>query len=315
MKKKPLPKMFIGSSTEGKPVVRQIVEVFSDLAACIPWNIAPEFKSSGSFATFNALCDAARGYDFALFVLTSDDILNHRNEQYSCPRDNVIFEMGLFIGAIGPDRVFACVQDTSDQGMKIPSDLLGVNMPRFLFNKDDPESSIASINAEMQKFASVVDKLGFHSINLNLAEGWGFKTDNHRRFEVKLGAGPLTSARSTIRDYALGIAARVRNDTINFEDDEQVVFSESRSLPNPLGDMIFQIQEDQFPETIASGTTIEGRVLLLPKSLNLKRCQSLSEAMGWGCRIVEPIKVRADSNLESNQFRPHSGSDRSYPEI
>ena len=63
--------------------------------------------------------------DFALFVFGPDDKISHRHDDYMVPRDNVIFEMGLFIGRLGRERVFM-VKD-ADVDLKIPTDLLGVN--------------------------------------------------------------------------------------------------------------------------------------------------------------------------------------------
>jgi hypothetical protein len=290
--KKPRPVMFIGSSSEAKPVVDTIVQVFADHVDCIPWYLAPEFKSKGSFPTFNGLCDAARAYDFALFVLTSDDLLEHRSEKYSCPRDNVVFEMGLFIGTIGPERVFAVVEQHTTPEMKIPTDLYGVNMPRFDHSPDTPIASLASINAELQGFVKTIEKQRFHKIALNLAIGWGFQTPG-RHFEVCLGAGPLTDARATIGEQKIAIAARIEDPIVNFEDDNCVAFSESRSLPDPLGDMIFRIPESLFERNVRDGTKIQARVVLVPQGLDLSDFATLKEAVEYGCRIVEPISVRA----------------------
>lgn len=287
---KPLPKMFIGSSTECLSIVDEFVQAFSRHVSCVPWNLAPEFKTSGSFTTFNALCDAARFYDFALFVLTPDDKLEHHSKHFACPRDNVIFEMGLFIGAIGAQRVLACVSRDSADPIKLPSDLLSVNMPRFGCNKVDRHGLIASINAEIQGFAVTIAKLGFHPIELNLALGWECLIPGP--FEVKLGAGPLTSTRSTIDNRKIAIAARVDNPLVNFEDDKSVVYSQARALPDDLNDMVFQIPQDRFNQIITVGAKIQGRVVLVPQNLDLEDYESLKEAVSYGCKVVEPVSVK-----------------------
>jgi predicted nucleotide-binding protein len=48
-------------------------------------------------------------FDFAILVLTPDDLTQSRGKQQPSPRDNVVFELGLFIGALGRDRVFMVV--------------------------------------------------------------------------------------------------------------------------------------------------------------------------------------------------------------
>ncbi len=63
-------------------------------------------------------------FDFAVLVLTPDDMVQSRGTSSLTPRDNVLFELGLFMGGIGRDRTFV-VHDRS-QAMRMPSDLAGV---------------------------------------------------------------------------------------------------------------------------------------------------------------------------------------------
>lgn len=56
-------------------------------------------------------------------MLTPDDLVRYRGKKVNAPRDNVIFELGLFMGAIGRDRTYLL---TSSKEMKIPSDLDGI---------------------------------------------------------------------------------------------------------------------------------------------------------------------------------------------
>ncbi|MFX6202076.1 TIR domain-containing protein, partial [Acinetobacter baumannii] len=59
-----------------------------------------------SQSALQSLLDATRKFDFAAFVFTPDDILVLRGEQHNAVRDNVLFELGLFIGALGANRTF-----------------------------------------------------------------------------------------------------------------------------------------------------------------------------------------------------------------
>jgi hypothetical protein len=67
--------------------------------------------------------------DFAIAVLTGQDITNVRGKQVNLPRDNVIFELGLFIGRLGRERCFFFVD--ADSGTTIASDLSGVQPVKF----------------------------------------------------------------------------------------------------------------------------------------------------------------------------------------
>ena len=58
--------------------------------------------------------------DFAVLVLTKDDQQLIRETKEFVPRDNVVFEIGLFIGKLGRERTFYI----RPQGLKLPTDLL-----------------------------------------------------------------------------------------------------------------------------------------------------------------------------------------------
>ena len=82
-----------------------------------------------SEGTLESLVKKLPGFDFAILVLTPDDVAITRGEAEQLPRDNVLFELGLFMGKLGRDRCFV-VDDRSKQ-MKLPSDLAGVTPATF----------------------------------------------------------------------------------------------------------------------------------------------------------------------------------------
>ena len=47
----------------------------------------------------------SRQVDFAIFAMTLDDEVQVRGEAHVAVRDNVLFEVGLFYGALGQNRV------------------------------------------------------------------------------------------------------------------------------------------------------------------------------------------------------------------
>jgi hypothetical protein len=55
--------------------------------------------------------------------------MTSRDTAIPSPRDNVIFELGLFMGALGRERTF--IVYNRDQEIKLPSDLAGVTAARF----------------------------------------------------------------------------------------------------------------------------------------------------------------------------------------
>lgn len=116
------PAMFVGSSVEGLAVAYAIQE-------CLEYAAEPTVWSQGVFKptsnTLAALLEEVRRTKFAVFVFTPDDISQMRRETHHVPRDNVVFELGLFMGALDPIRCFV-VMPRDTPSLHLPSDLLGI---------------------------------------------------------------------------------------------------------------------------------------------------------------------------------------------
>ena len=84
-----------------------------------PWRVI--FKAGKSF--LQCLIDNKDTVDFAVLLFTPDDSSIIRGENYMTPRDNILFELGLYMGRLGPDRVL--VVCPSDARPKLPSDFTG----------------------------------------------------------------------------------------------------------------------------------------------------------------------------------------------
>jgi len=112
--------VFIGSSTEGYPVAEAIQASLSGEVEAVIWKTLFE----PGYFTLETLEQKSAEFDFAVFVLSSDDVLEARGSRLSAPRDNLLLEFGLFVGRLGRDRVFFAFQ--SGDRPKLPSDLAGV---------------------------------------------------------------------------------------------------------------------------------------------------------------------------------------------
>lgn len=77
------------------------------------------------------LLEAARKFDFAVFVFQPDDISQMRDETVNTVRDNVVFELGLFIASLGKERVFFLVPKGSEE-VHLPTDLIGVEPGHYV---------------------------------------------------------------------------------------------------------------------------------------------------------------------------------------
>lgn len=98
------PKLFIGSSKEGLPVARAVQgQLEYDPVEVICWG---DGLFGLSKTTIESLEDLLTKFDYALMIFSPDDRLWFRGVEQHSPRDNVVFELGLFFGAIGRDRSF-----------------------------------------------------------------------------------------------------------------------------------------------------------------------------------------------------------------
>jgi len=149
------PKLFVGSSGESLDIAYAVQENLTDDADVIVW-------SQGLFElTSNALDDLLKGcdgFDFAVFVFSPVDAITIREKQYLSVRDNVIFELGLFMGKLGKSRSFAITpKDVLD--LHLPTDLLGVTTARFV-----PQDNLrAALGPACTQIRKSIRKLG--SIN------------------------------------------------------------------------------------------------------------------------------------------------------
>jgi len=126
------PSLFVGSSTEGLEFARAVrAELEADVEVTL-WNDG--FFELGS--TFiETLLNALPRFDFGVLVLTSDDWVSSRDVTTFGPRDNVIFELGLFMGRLGRSRTFMLHQRSTIP--KIPTDLAGVTTATYDWPRQD----------------------------------------------------------------------------------------------------------------------------------------------------------------------------------
>ena len=116
------PRVFVGSSTEALEVANAIQENLEHDALCKVWTQGI-FNLSGN--ALDNLLNASLNFDFAVFVFQPDDITKIRDSTVETVRDNLVFELGLFIGKLGKEKVYFLVPDNSER-MHLPTDLLGI---------------------------------------------------------------------------------------------------------------------------------------------------------------------------------------------
>jgi predicted nucleotide-binding protein with TIR-like domain/CBASS immunity sensor of nucleotide second messenger signals len=122
------PRVFVAStsSRESEPIALAIQENLSDMQVTL-W-------SQGVFrlttSSLDNLLDALADFDFAIFVFLPEDVVIQHNKRKAAVRDNLIFELGLFLGKLGKRRNFIIAPSQLDD-LHLPSDLRGITRATF----------------------------------------------------------------------------------------------------------------------------------------------------------------------------------------
>jgi hypothetical protein len=124
------PRIFLGSSGKQVKVLQAVTRGLEDVAHVVPWTTS----FNPGTTTLERLVELSEEVDFAAFVFARDDWTTSGpptspdpESGQASPRDNVIFEAGLFGAALGMRRTFIL----HAKGSKLPSDLLGLTCIRY----------------------------------------------------------------------------------------------------------------------------------------------------------------------------------------
>jgi len=133
-------KLFIGSSHQNLRVAQVLAE---SLEACSEVTIWNEGLFGLNQSNLENLIQTLKQFDFAAFILAPDDITTSKGEAKASPRDNVLFESGLFMGVLGRERVFL-VHDEKVE-LKIPSDLAGITLAGYDSSRIAGSDALAAV--------------------------------------------------------------------------------------------------------------------------------------------------------------------------
>ena len=139
--------MFVGSSSEGLAAARAIKEQFDLELDVTIWNEGV-FKLNTS--TLESLLRAASFFDFAVLVITPDDSVTGRGKTQSAPRDNVVFEHGLFLGQLGPGRAFIVCEEAT----KVLSDYAGITIATY--RERDDKNFVAAVGTSCNQIRTAI---------------------------------------------------------------------------------------------------------------------------------------------------------------
>src|SRR6187551_2932243 len=186
------PRIFLGSSGQQASLLEAITQGLEDIADVEPWTTT--FNPGRS--TLDRLVELSQEVDFAAFVFAQDDWTTTDASQsgQASPRDNVVFEAGLFGGALGIRRTFILHAN----GAKLPTDLLGLTSIRY-----DPDTTPAIVRQINQKLRQAIDAEG----RISRLEGDWWQLSLTARTELEPSAVSLMTI-SRDRARSLEVAGR-----------------------------------------------------------------------------------------------------------
>ncbi|HEU4557614.1 MAG TPA: nucleotide-binding protein, partial [Longimicrobium sp.] len=134
------PKVFVASASESLEVAYAVQEELGDDAEVTVWS---QYFGVPMRTVLETLLDVLQHTEFAVFVFSPHDAAVIRGEERPTVRDNVLFELGLFVGRLGRERNFILVPKV-EPSIRLPTDLLGVVTLDY-----DPERSDRNLRAAL----------------------------------------------------------------------------------------------------------------------------------------------------------------------
>jgi predicted nucleotide-binding protein len=113
------PTIFIASSSEALSVAEAVhIKLEQEMRVKL-WENAFDLSS----ITITTLIGKTKEADYAVFVFHPDDKTIVREKEYGSVRDNVVLELGMFIGALGLEKCFILVPKSVESTFRLPTDL------------------------------------------------------------------------------------------------------------------------------------------------------------------------------------------------
>lgn len=250
--------IFIGGTTEGLKFAKTVKAEFEKLGKvqCTVWN-KDVFQFNESF--LNSLTKASLIYDFGVFIASADDVVLIRKSFEKISRDNVVFEYGLFLGAMGNSRTFLIQED----GCKLPTDLLGYTTPRFKekFTADDWSGLVKEIlkDAEIQFNKSEIQVLPSTSLAIGYFNSFVSKV---AKFVFENDGCTLNKANSHHKDVLFkiimpkGLSSDIAAKAQIFYKKEKLEIEEIGNIKRPYPIRFFKNEEEGLLSIIDMPTTL-----------------------------------------------------------
>src|SRR5580765_2795632 len=143
------PRVFIGSSVQHEDIAYALQEELQHDATVKVW---PQGIFEAGSNALDDLIKATGDFDFGIFIFAPEDKITVKQTQALTVRDNVLFELGLFLGKLGKERNFYLIPAESSKS-HVASDLEGVTPLKFQMpdSTDDLQSALGPAANQVRK--------------------------------------------------------------------------------------------------------------------------------------------------------------------
>jgi hypothetical protein len=193
-------RLFIGSSTEALSLAEEAKSILEEYFDVTIWNDniwdTAVFRINQNF--LSDLMKATLKFDYGILLGTKDDVVQYKGKKFLTPRDNVLFELGLFTGRLGIAKCAFVIE----KELKVLSDLQGISMARFDRYKPDEfknaiiqvkEVFLKSLDGDINFFPSATLAAGYfenlvaptcHYVIKN--SGFSFEDIHYEKVKLKI---------------------------------------------------------------------------------------------------------------------------------
>jgi len=203
-------RLFIGSSRESITIAYAAQQNLHHTAEVTVWD---QGVFPLSVTALEPLLKVLETCDFGMFVFSPDDIITIRGETNPAVRDNIIFELGLFVGALGRERCFILVPDGTHD-LRIPTDLIGMTPATFETERSDGSVQAATAPA-CHTIRNAIERIGLKPGRIEVPKQ-GLKSQEASDEEESQPESSAAARRKSAQDDQSGalewLDAMVKND-------------------------------------------------------------------------------------------------------
>jgi hypothetical protein len=283
------PKVFVGSSQDNEKLAAAIADGLSQDAEITIWR---EGTARLNHVFLQDLIAARSKYDFAIMIWAADDVTESRGQSLAAPRDNVVFECGLFMGTLGFEHVFVVHDSSLD--VKIPSDFQGLTLAMYDGSRmaDNPSAAVRGACETIRSAISGARRADLEGIWRQRFYDYGEivpkVVDDDIEIRVYIDNVALTRYDGPAKEVAFSARGRLNENRVRGEWQE----GKSSALRGPFLLVVNTAGDAMYGYSVArdpNGGTVFLAWTLAKKDGRTE--QQIEEALAWGNKMLKERTV------------------------